>query len=131
MLLATFDVPLLDDAAAFAVDAAVEAGQPLFVVNVVGGRFYPAAGMPVPYSIVHEEVEASLQRPATLAASLGVRTERLRLLTPRPVDALIEVVRERDPAVVVVGADPRRMPRRRYWKALRALRDRTSCLIWP
>lgn len=131
VLLATFDVPVLDAATTFAVDAAVEAGQPLLVVNVVGGRFYPAAGMPIPYSIVHEEVEASLDRPATLAASLGVRAERLRVLTPRPIDALIEVVRERDPAVVVVGADPERMPRRRYAKILRALRDRTQCLLWP
>lgn len=131
VLLATFDVPVLDDATTFAVDAAVEAGHPLLVVNVVGGRFYPAAGMPVPYSIINEEVEASLERPATLAASLGVKAERLRVLTPRPVDALIEVIGERSPAMVVLGADPARMPRRRYAKTLRALRDRTPCLLWP
>ncbi len=131
VLLATFDVPIVDDAASFAVDSAVETGQPLIVLNVVGGRYFPAPGMPVPYSIVHEEVEASLRRPAALAASLGVRAERLRVLTPRPVEALIEVIGERAPAVVVVGADPERMPRRRYAKALRALRDRTPCLLWP
>ena len=35
VMLVTFDVPADPDAAAFAVDAAVESGQPLIVVNVV------------------------------------------------------------------------------------------------
>jgi hypothetical protein len=131
VLLATFDVPIVEDASSFAVDTAVETGRQLVVVNIVGGRYFPAPGVPVPYSVVHEEVEASLARPATLAASLGVRAERLRVLTPRPVKALIEVIGERSPAVVVLGADPARMPRRRYAKALRALRERTPCLLWP
>ena len=34
-MLATLEVPFDEDAAAFAVDAAVECGQPLIVVNVV------------------------------------------------------------------------------------------------
>ena len=35
VILATFDVPVRPDAAAFAVDSAVESGQPLLLVNVV------------------------------------------------------------------------------------------------
>ena len=124
-------MPVVEDAASFAVASAVETGRPLIVVNVVGGRYFPSPGMPLPYAIVDEQVEASLTAPTRLAASLGVRAERLRVLTPRPVEALIEVVAEQRPSLVVLGADPGKMPRRRYAKALRALRDRTPCLLWP
>ncbi len=131
VLLVTFDVPLLDEAAEIAVDAAVESGRPLVVANVIGGRYYPMPGLPLPEAIVREDVEASLRAPAALAASLGVRAERIRVLTPRPVEALVELVGERAPGLVVVGADPGRMRRRPLEKALRAVRERTTCLVWP
>ncbi len=131
VLLVTFDVPLLDHAAELAVDAAVENGQPLLIANVIGGRYYPMPGMPLPEAIVREDVEASLRAPARLAASLGVVAERLRVLTPRPVEALVELVAERAPGLVVLGADPDRMRRRQHGKALRAVRERTTCLVWP
>lgn len=131
VLLATFDVPVTDEAAAFAVDTAVETGKPLLVVNVVGGQYFPTPGVPIPYSVRHDEVEDSLAQPAALAVSLGVQAERLRVLTPRPIPALVEIVSERRPSIVVVGADPGRMSRRRYAKALRALDERTTCLLWP
>ena len=88
-------MPLLEEAAGLAVDAAVENGRPLLVANVIGGRYYPLPGMPVPEAIVLEEVEASLRAPSQLAAALGVRTERIRVLTPRPIAALVELVGER------------------------------------
>jgi nucleotide-binding universal stress UspA family protein len=131
VLLATFDVAVLDQAAALAVDSSVENGQPLVVVNVIGGRFFPTPGVPVPEPIVLDEVEASLRAPAQLAASLGVRAERLRVLTPRPVEALIELVAEREPGLLVIGADPSKMPKRRYARALSRIRERTACLVWP
>lgn len=131
VLLATFDVPVLAEASTIAVDAAVENGQPLVVVNVIGGRFLPSPGLPVPDPIVLDEVEDSLREPAALAASLGVRAERLRVLTPRPVEALLELVTEREPGLLVIGADPAKMPKRRYARALRRLHERTSCLVWP
>jgi hypothetical protein len=131
ILLVTFDVPLLAEASALAVDAAVENGQPLVVANVIGGRYFPMPGMPVPDAIVRADVEESLREPTRLAVALGVRTERLRVLTPRPVEALVELVSERRPGLVVVGADPERMRRRLHARALRALRERTRCLVWP
>ena len=42
-----------------------------------------------------DEVEESLRAPAELAHSLAVDVERLRLCSPRPVDALLELVAER------------------------------------
>ena len=129
VLLATFDVPLTTDSIRLAVESAVEAGRPLVVVNVVGGRFFPIPGAPLD-AIVTPEVEASLRDPAELAVALGVATERLRVLTPRPIEALVELVAERRPSLVVLGPDPARL-RRRFWeKAKRRLRERTSCLVW-
>lgn len=131
ILLVTFDVPLLEEAAELAVEAAVENGQPLVVANVIGGRYYPMPGMPLPKAIVREDVEESLRAPTQLAVSLGVRAERIRVLTPRPVEALVELVGERAPGLIVLGADPDRMRRRQHAKALRAVRERTTCLVWP
>ena len=80
---------------AIAVDAAVESGQPLLVVNAVESSLAPC-GLVLGYdTIVPPDVEESLRAPADLAHSLGVEVERLRLRSPRPVDALLELVAER------------------------------------
>ena len=114
---------------AFAVDSAVESGQPLLVVNA-------AEVLPTVYSFLgygyveREELQDALRAPAELAHSLAVQVERLRVCSPHPVDALLEVVVERDPAVLVFGPDRRHLSARRYRKAERAVRERTSCLVW-
>jgi nucleotide-binding universal stress UspA family protein len=131
VLLTTFDVPVLPAAAAMAVDAAFEAGRPLIVANVIGGSFYPSLASPTPTAVVHPDVEESLRAPAELAASLGVQTERLRVLSPRPIEALVELVEERRPGLLVIGADPTRLRRRFRERLSRRVHDRTSCLVWP
>jgi len=131
VLLTTFDVPILPDAATLAVDAAVEAGRPLIVVNVIGGSFYPSHAAPAPTPIVRPEVEDSLRTPAELAASLGVTTERLRVLSPHPIEALVELVEERRPGLLVIGSDPERLGRRFRKKLGRRVDEKTSCLVWP
>ena len=113
----------------FAVDSAVESGQPLLLVNA-------AEVLPTVYSLLgygyveREALQDALRAPAELAHSLAVRVERLRVCSPHPVDALIEVVAERDPAVLVFGPDRSQISSRRYRKAERAVRERTSCLVW-
>ncbi len=131
VLLTTFDVPILPDAAAVAVDAAVEAGRPLIVLNLIGGAFYPSMAAPAPTAVVRPEVEESLRAPAELAASLGVETERLRVLSPRPIEALVEIVGERRPGLLVIGSDPARLRRRFRTRLGRRVSERTSCLVWP
>jgi len=129
VLLATLDVPFSEEATAFAVDSAVESGQPLLLVNA-------AEVLPTVYSLLgygyveREDLQDALRAPAELAHSLAVRVERLRVCSPHPVDALIEVVAERDPAVLVFGPDRSQISSRRYRKAERAVRERTSCLVW-
>jgi nucleotide-binding universal stress UspA family protein len=129
VLLATLDVPFADEAAVFAVDSAVESGQPLIVVNVA--EVLPTLVSLVGYGYIErEDLQRELCKPAALAQSLGVKVERLRVCSPHPVDALLEVVAERDPGVLVFGPDRSAIRRRRYERAARSLRARTSCLVW-
>jgi nucleotide-binding universal stress UspA family protein len=129
VLLATLDVPYADEAIAFAVDSAVENGHPLVVVNVA--EVLPTAYSLLGYGYVErEELQDALFKPVQLACSLAVQVERLRVCSPHPVDALLEVVAERSPGLLVFGPDRRHLSGRRYRKAERAVRERASCLVW-
>jgi hypothetical protein len=135
-MLVTFDsAPFQADAARLAVDAAVEAGQPLLVVNVV--EFVPGGRLvTIDAPLDPPAVAAALSAPAQLAHGLGARVERLRVLSPRPVAALLALVAERRPALVAFGPDPRalhrlrRPTRRRARRIERALERDASCLLW-
>ena len=129
VLLATLDVPFSEEATAFAVDSAVESGKPLVLVNAA--EVLPTAYTLLGYGYVErEELQEALRRPAELAHSLAVRVERLRVCSPHPVDALLEVVAERNPAVLVFGPDRSRLKLRTYRRAAKKIRERATCLIW-
>jgi len=129
VLLATLDVPYAKGAIAFAVDAAVENGQPLLLVNVA--EVLPTAYSLLGYGYVErDDLQEALVEPVELALSLAVSVERLRVCSPHPVDALLEVVAEREPGLLVFGPDRRHLSGRRYRKAERAVRERASCLVW-
>ncbi|HWX10057.1 MAG TPA: universal stress protein [Gaiellaceae bacterium] len=129
VLLATLDVPFSEEATAFAVDSAVESGMPLVVVNAA--EVLPTAYTLLGYGYVErEQLQEALLKPAELAHSLAVPVERLRVCSPHPVDALLEVVAERNPAILVFGPDRALLSRRRYRKAERAVRERAPCLVW-
>ncbi len=131
MLLATLGVPLDPAAMRFAVDAAVESGRPLVVANVVE---LP----PLPLSVIlgydqlddTPETAETLAASAELARSLGVRVERLRVRSPRPVAALLEIAGELRPGLLVFGPDSGSLSRRVRRKAVRAITDKVSCLVW-
>ena len=131
VLLATLDVPFEPAAWVAAVDAAVESGQPLIVANMV---LLP----PLPLSVLmgydqlddDPELARALREPAELARSLGLEVERLRVKSLHPVDALVELVRERRPGLLVFGPARRKLPPRTYRRAVRKLRRRVECLLW-
>ena len=129
-MLATLEAPLTAEAASFAVDAAVESGQPLIVVNAVESLLQPCALVLGYDTIVPPDVEESLRAPAELAHSLGVEVERLRLRSPRPVDALLQLVAERAPGLLVLGPYPTRIRARRLRKATRRILQEAGCLVW-
>ncbi len=130
VLLATLGVPFDPDALAFAVDSAVESGQRLIVANVVRIEPLPLSVLLGLDRLESPELADSLLAPAALARSLGVEVERLRVRTPRPVVALLELVGDYRPGLLVFGPDRGRVSRRLYRKAARALREQAGCLVW-
>jgi nucleotide-binding universal stress UspA family protein len=131
VMLATFGVPYSSAASALAVDTAVESGQPLVLVNVVELLLAPASLM-LGYSDLDDRPEdaAALRAPAELAHALGVAVERLRVQTPHPVQALVELAAERRPGLLVFGPERSRMRDRAYRRAAKAVAQRAPCLVW-
>ena len=131
-MLATLGAPIDPAALAFAVDSAVETGRELVIVNVT--RLEPLRlSIVMGYDALPEltpEVSVSLQHSAELARSLGVKVERLRIRSPRPIEALLEAVHERHPGLLVFGPVASALRPRRYAKAVDALRDQGECLVW-
>jgi nucleotide-binding universal stress UspA family protein len=130
VLLATLRVAFDPVACELAVDAAVESGHPLIVAVVVELPPLPLSVLLGYDQIDSPEDEEAFAAPAALAASLGVEVERLRVRSPRPIAALLELLGERNPGLVVFGPDRSRLTRRSYRKVVRALQERAPCLVW-
>lgn len=130
VMLVTLDIPFVPEAASLAVESAVESGQPLLVVHVAEVPILPISiARGYEYSGT-DEVEESPRAPAELAHSLAVKVERLRVCNPHPQAALLELVVERRPGLLVFGPDKTRMGRRKFKRAeARVLRD-APCLVW-
>jgi nucleotide-binding universal stress UspA family protein len=133
VVLATLSVRVDPSAERMAIDSALEASVPLVLVNVLRFKLYPATlalvgpeGMNLP----HEEDLEAVRATATRAAELGVKTELLRVTTRRPVQALLEIVAERDAGLLVFGPDLRLTGRVRFRRTARRLRREAGCLIW-
>jgi len=130
VMLVTFDVPFERVATELAVDTAVESGQPLIIVNAAEVPLGPIS-LSMGYEYVgKEEVEDALQAPTALALQLGTDVERIRLCSPRPIEALLELVAERRPGLLVVGPDRTRMRKRTYAKLAKKISARAACLVW-
>jgi hypothetical protein len=129
VLLATLDVPFAEDATAFAVDSAAETGQPLIVVNAAEVLVAPSTFAGYGY-VEREDLQDELRKPAELARSLAVQVERLRVCSPHPVDALLELLAERNPGLLVFGPDQSRLKPRRYRRAAKKIAERATCLVW-
>jgi len=133
MLATLRSTPFAPAAADLAVELAVETAAALVVVDVVdapAGRARRIDPGPAP------PAAAALRRPAERAAAAGLPATMLRVRAPRPIAALVELVGETAPAIVLLGSDPARLSRlrhlspRAYRRAARVLEQRTSCLLW-
>jgi len=131
VLLATIDAPFDEQAATFAVESALECGQPLIVANVLEIPLAPLC-VAMGYGPLEpsEEAAANLRAPAELAHSLGVALERLRILSPHPIDALLEVVKERGPSLLVFAPDRTAVKPRSYRRAAKKISAKAPCLVW-
>jgi hypothetical protein len=132
ILLATLGAPFDEEAVVFAVDSAVEASQRLIVANIT---VLEPLGLSVilGYDALEEftpVVSDSVRRSVELARSLGLAVERLRVRSPRPIRALLQLTSERRAGLLVFGSDPRELTPRRYRRAVQAVRESAGCLVW-
>ena len=133
VVLATLQVRVDPSAERMAIDSALEAGVPMLLVNLI--RLPPYATTmilmgPEHTTLPHEEDLDAVRATAGRAADLGVKTELLRVRTPRPVQALLEVASERDAGLIVFGPDLGRVGRMRFSRAARRIRREAACLVW-
>lgn len=132
VVLVTLGAPVETAAASVALGAAVDAGSPLILANVT--ELEPLSlSLLLGYDALEElspETSASLRTLTERAAALGLAVEWLRIRTPRPVRAMLELIRDRRPGLVVFGVGRGSVPRRRYRRAVAALKERGEFLIW-
>jgi nucleotide-binding universal stress UspA family protein len=132
VLLATLAVRVDPTAERMALESALEAGVKLILANVSLLPPYPATiVLAREYATLpHEEDLDAVRATAARAAELGIATELLRVSSPRPVRALLELAQETDAGLLVFGPDLSRIPRRRFRAAARVVRRSAPCLVW-
>jgi len=115
-----------------AIDSALDAGAALIVANLIMLPPYPTTIMLAReyVTLPHEEDLEAVRATAARAAALGIPTELLRISSPRPLRAMVELVRDRRAGLLVLGPDPRRTPRWLRALAARRVRRETDCLVW-
>jgi hypothetical protein len=133
VVLATMAVRVHPSAERMAIDSAIEAGVPLLVVNLIPLPPYVRTMVligPAGTTLPHEEDLEAVRATARRAADLGVRTELLRVRTRHAVNALLEVLHERDAGLLVFGPDLGLVGRLRFRAAARRVRREADCLVW-
>jgi hypothetical protein len=133
VVLGTLSVRVSAEAERMAIESALETGSPLIVANMLKLPPYPTTIMLLgagAATLPHEEDLDEVRATANRAAALGVRTQLLRVSSPRPVQALIELLSEQKAGLLVFGPDPSRIGARRLRKAAKRLREKAPCLVW-
>ena len=116
-----------------AIDSAIEAGVPLLIVNLIPLPPYPRTIVlvgPDATTLPHEEALDEVRATARRAADLGVKTELLRVRTRHAVNALLEILHERDAGLLVFGPHLGKVGRRRFRRTARRVRREADCLVW-
>ena len=119
-MLATLAVPFEPEAARIAIQAALEGSVKLIVVDAVEMPLWPQS-MAMRYAELEEDDDReAIRRLVGRPPALGIEVEHLRVRSPRPVEALLEVAGERDAGLLVIGPDPARLRPRTFRKAVQA-----------
>jgi Universal stress protein family len=130
VVLATLAVPFDADAARFAVEAALEGASPLVVLDAVELPPWPLAIATRHAALEEPDDRDRIRATAEQARQMGLRVQLLRVCSPRPVDALLEVTAEQRAALLVLGPDRACLRRRVLARAARRVRRRAACLVW-
>jgi nucleotide-binding universal stress UspA family protein len=132
VLLGTLSVRVDPIAELMAIDTALELGTKLILANMLALPPYPLTVMIAREcaTLPHEEDLDAVRATAGRAAALGIPTELLRVSSPRPVTALIELAQEREAGLLVFGPDRSRISGRRFRAAAKVVRRDAPCLVW-
>ena len=132
VLLGTLSVRVEPTAERMAIDTALEVGSRLILANMVALPPSPLTVMVAPdyVTLAHEEDLDAVRGTAARAAALGIATELLRVRSPRPVTALIELAHDRGVGLLVFGPDRSRISGRRFRAAAKVVRRDAPCLVW-
>jgi hypothetical protein len=130
VVLATLAVPFEPDALRVALGAALESQSPLIVVDAVELPLWPQSIATRHADTELEADRACIRASVDQATALGLQVEHLRVRSPRPVDAVLEVAGEREAGLLVFGPDRGRLRPRRFARMVRRIRRRASCLLW-
>jgi len=129
-MLATLAVPFDPDCARVAIQAAMEGGVKLIVVDAVEMPFWLQSMATRHAELEHDEDRCAIRRLVEQTAALGLEVEHLRVRSPRPIEAVLELCGEREPGLLVLGPDLSRLRPRSFRRAVRRVRKRASCLLW-
>lgn len=132
IVLGTLSVRIDPSAERMAVESALETGAALIVANMITLPALPATLILARQyaTLPHEEDLEAVRQTAARSAELGIKTELLRVSSPRPVRALLEIACETRAGLLVFGPDVTRTPRLRFRRAARAVRRGAPCLVW-
>jgi nucleotide-binding universal stress UspA family protein len=132
VVLATLSVRIDPSAERMAIESALDAGVSLIIANMITLRPYRMTMLLSPeyVTLPHEEDLDAVRGTAQRAAALGIKTELLRITSPHPLTALIELVRERQAGLLVLGPDLSRTSRWQLRLAARRVRRDAPCLVW-
>jgi nucleotide-binding universal stress UspA family protein len=139
VLLATFDVPFDSAAAVFATHAAADGSRRLVIANIVEVAplaFERVSRFPSDFMLGHDVTTYSPGLAASVAGildearALGIRTEQVQSHCFRRVACLIDLAREREIGMLVLGPDRRKVGRRVCRKAAVQMREQLTCLVW-
>lgn len=130
VILATLAVPFDPEAVRVAAQAALETGSRLIVVDAVERPWWPMA-LTMRYAELEEaEDRAQIKELVGHIAGLGIAVEHLRVPSPRPVDALLELAGEYQAGLLVLGPDRSRFRPRLFARIAKRVRKRSPCLLW-
>src|SRR4029078_3066310 len=118
------------DALRVALGAALESQAPLIVVDAVELPLWPQSIATRHADTELEADRACIRESVDQATALGLHVEHLRVRSPHPVDALLEVAGERDAGLLVFGPARARLRPRSFARMVRRIRKRASCLLW-
>ncbi|MCX6369775.1 MAG: universal stress protein [Solirubrobacterales bacterium] len=116
-----------------AIDSCLDAGAPLILVNAVQLPMYPTTMLvlgPAATVLPHEDDRVAVSEAADRIAALGIPVELVGLFSPRPVQAVLKLLTQRNAALLVFGPLLSEVGRLRMRTATRRLRRDASCLVW-